>query len=42
MGLRMSSIDAEDRGAVIGEKKAGKWALEGLLERGIVIVLNRW
>ena len=27
MGLRMSSIDAEDRGAVIGEEKAGKGAL---------------
>ena len=27
MSLRVSAIDAEDRGAIIGEEKAGEWAL---------------
>ena len=29
MGLRMTSINAEDRGAVIGEEEAREWALGG-------------
>lgn len=27
MGLRVSAINTEDRGAIIGEEKAGEWAL---------------
>lgn len=27
MGLRVTPINAENAGAVVGEEKAGKWAL---------------
>lgn len=33
MGLRVSSIDAENGGAIIGEEKAGEWGL-GRCQKG--------
>ena len=31
-GLSMGSINAENGGAIVGEEKAGEWALGALLE----------
>lgn len=38
----MGSINAENGGAIVGQEKAGKWALGALLERLLVLVLDGW
>ena len=40
MGLRMGSINSEDRSAIVGKEKAGKGALGAVLERRLVPVLD--
>ena len=37
MDLSVGSINAENRGAIVGEKKAREWALNALLERCIMM-----
>lgn len=42
MGSRMGAINAKNGGAIVGEEKAGKWALGTLLEMRLLIELDGW
>ena len=43
MGSRMGAINAKNGGAIVGEEKAGKRALERRLEeKRLMIVLDGW
>ncbi len=35
MSLRMGSINAENGGAIVGEEKASKWALGGVVRQAV-------
>lgn len=42
MGSRMGAINAKNGGAIVGEEKAGKWALGMPLEKRLLIELGCW